>query len=159
MQIQILCVGKIKDAWIAEGIAEFDKRLRPYAKVFVTELAEVRIPERAGDADEAAVKKKEGEAILAARKSGFLFAVLDPRGTPVSSEEFAKCIGDAQIAGRAGIAFVIGGPLGLSEEVISAADKRISFSRMTFTHTMCRLILFEQVYRGYRILSGEPYHK
>ncbi|HJJ48382.1 MAG TPA: 23S rRNA (pseudouridine(1915)-N(3))-methyltransferase RlmH [Methanocorpusculum sp.] len=159
MQIQILCVGKIKDAWIAEGIAEFDKRLRPYAKVFVTELSDVRIPDRASAAEEAAVKEKEGAEILAARKPGFLFAVLDPRGTLISSEEFAGFIGDAQIAGRGGITFVIGGPLGLSPEVLSAAEKRLSFSKMTFTHTMCRLILFEQIYRGCRILSGEPYHK
>jgi Uncharacterized conserved protein len=159
MQIQILCVGKIKDAWIADGIAEFEKRLRPYAKVFVTELADVRIPDKASAAEEAAVKEKEGSAILAARKPGFLFTVLDPRGTLVSSEEFAKFIGDTQIAGRPGITFVIGGPLGLSPEVLAAAEKKVSFSKMTFTHTMCRLILFEQIYRGHRILAGEPYHK
>lgn len=158
MQIQIVCVGRIKDSFLSAGVAEFEKRLRPYTKLFVTELAEVKIPERASSADELRVKEKEGEAILSALRPGFVSAVLDPRGVEVSSEEFAKFIGDCKIAGT-GVSFIIGGPLGLSEAVLKAADRRISFSRLTFTHTMCRLILFEQVYRGFRILSGEPYHK
>lgn len=158
MQIQILCIGKIKDSWIASGISEFEKRLRPYAKIFVTELAEVRIPDNASDTEERKVKEKEGELLLANIKNGFVPVALDPRAPLISSEELAKYVGDAKISGN-NICFVIGGPLGLSPEFLSAVSKKVSFSRMTFTHTMCRLILFEQIYRAFRIINGEPYHK
>ncbi|MDO5845683.1 MAG: 23S rRNA (pseudouridine(1915)-N(3))-methyltransferase RlmH [Methanocorpusculum sp.] len=158
MQIQILCIGKIKDAYLAEGIAEFGKRLRPYVKLTVTELSEVRIPENASAADERAVKEKEGVLLLKNIKDGFYAAALDPHAPLISSEELAEFIGDAKIEGR-NLCFIIGGPLGLSPEVVMAVPKKVSFSRMTFTHTMCRLILFEQVYRAFRILNAEPYHK
>ena len=157
MQIQILCIGKIKDSWIASGIAEFDKRLRPYAKVFVTELVEVRIPDNASETEEVRVKEKEGELLLANIKSGFKAVALDPKAPLISSEELAKTIGDAKIVGD-NLCFIIGGPLGLSPAVLSSVRK-VSFSKMTFTHTMCRLILFEQIYRAFRIVNGEPYHK
>ena len=158
MQIQILCIGKIKDAWIASGISEFEKRLRPYAKVFVTELAEVRIPDNASATEEQRVKEKEGELLLSNIKSGFVPVALDPRAPLISSEDLAKSVGDAKIEG-ANLCFIIGGPLGLSPALLSAVPKKVSFSKMTFTHTMCRLILFEQIYRAFRIVSGEPYHK
>lgn len=158
MHIQILCIGKIKDAYISEGIAEFEKRLRPYAKVFVTELSEVKIPENASPSEETHVKEKEGELLLANVKEGFFTVVLDPCGTPLSSEAFSGIFGEAKLSGT-NICFIIGGPLGLSPAVLKSAGKKLSFSQMTFTHTMCRLILFEQIYRAFRILQGEPYHK
>lgn len=158
MQIQILCIGKIKDSWIASGIAEFEKRLRPYAKVIVTELAEVRIPDNASESDELRVKEKEGELLISNIKSGFIPVALDPRASIISSEELAKYIGDAKISGN-NICFIIGGPLGLSQTFLASIPKKVSISRMTFTHTMCRLIIFEQIYRAFRITNGEPYHK
>ncbi len=158
MQIQILCIGKIKDRWIADGIAEFEKRLKPYGTVTVTELTEVRIPEGASPAEEMIVKDKEGDLLLAAVKSGFTAMAFDPHGRPISSEELAAELGEARLAGR-NLCFIIGGPLGLSEKLLSAVNRRLSFSALTFTHTMGRLILFEQIYRAYRILAGEPYHK
>ncbi len=158
MQIQIVCVGRIKDGYLNAGIAEFEKRLRPYAKVTVTELADVRVPDGASVSGESLVKEKEGEKILAAVKDGFFRVVLDPRGVQITSEEVAGMFGDAEIGGR-NLCFIIGGPLGLSPAVVAAAERCVSFSRLTFTHTMIRLILFEQLYRGFRILRNEPYHK
>ncbi|MCZ0862900.1 23S rRNA (pseudouridine(1915)-N(3))-methyltransferase RlmH [Methanocorpusculum vombati] len=158
MQIQVLCVGRIKDSYLNEGIAEFAKRLRPYTTVFVTELAEVKVPESASPSAEMQVKEREGEKILAGVKPGFLTIALDPRAPLIASEEIAAQLGEAELSGK-NICFIIGGPLGLGPAVLAAADRKVSFSRLTFTHTMIRLILFEQIYRGFRILRGEPYHK
>ncbi|MFA7462861.1 MAG: 23S rRNA (pseudouridine(1915)-N(3))-methyltransferase RlmH, partial [Anaerovoracaceae bacterium] len=155
MQIQILCIGKIKDAYISSGIAEFEKRLRPYGKIFITELAEVKIPENASVSEELRVKEREGELILANAKEGFMKIALDPNGTSLSSEEFADVFRDAKLSGK-NLCFIIGGPLGLSPELLKSAEKKLSLSRMTFTHPMTRLILLEQVYRAFRILNGEP---
>ncbi len=158
MQIQILCIGKIKDAYISSGIAEFEKRLRPYGKIFITELAEVKIPENASVSEELRVKEREGELILANVKEGFMKIALDPNGTSLSSEEFADVFRDAKLSGK-NLCFIIGGHLGLSPELLKSAKKKLSLSRMTFTHPMTRLILLEQVYRAFRIQNGEPYHK
>ncbi len=158
MQIQILCIGKIKDAYISSGIAEFEKRLRPYGKIFITELAEVKIPENASVSEELRVKEREGELILANAKEGFMKIALDPNGISLSSEEFADVFRDAKLSGK-NLCFIIGGPLGLSPELLKSAEKKLSLSRMTFTHPMTRLILLEQVYRAFRIQNGEPYHK
>ena len=158
MQIQILCVGRIKDSYLNEGIAEFAKRLKPYAAVFVTELSEVKIRENASSSAEIQVKEREGEKILAGVKPGFLTVALDPRAPLIASEDIAALFGELELSGK-NICFLIGGPLGLSPAVLAAVDRTISFSRLTFTHTMIRLLLFEQIYRGFRILRGEPYHK
>lgn len=158
MQIQILCVGRIKDSYLNEGIAEFAKRLRPYATVFVTELSEVKIPENASSSAEIQVKEREGKKLLAGVKPGFLTVALDPRAPLIASEDIAALFGELELSGK-NICFLIGGPLGLSPAVLAAVDRTISFSRLTFTHTMIRLLLFEQIYRGFRILRGEPYHK
>ncbi|MDV0442918.1 23S rRNA (pseudouridine(1915)-N(3))-methyltransferase RlmH [Methanorbis rubei] len=158
MQIQILCVGRIKDGYLNEGIAEFSKRLKPYASVFVTELSEVKVPDGASRSSEMLVKEREGEKILECVRDGFMTVVLDPNAPLISSEELSSLFGTAELSGR-NICFIIGGPLGLSPAVLAAADRKVSFSRLTFTHTMIRLILFEQIYRGFRILRNEPYHK
>lgn len=158
MQVQILCIGRIKDRWIADGIAEFEKRLRPYGTVTITELAEVRIPDTARPAEEAMVKEKEGRLLQAAIRPGFTPIALDPRGKPVSSEDLAAKLQAATLSGT-GLCFIIGGPLGLSPGILSVCREKLSFSALTFTHTMCRLILIEQLYRACKILAGEPYHK
>ncbi|ABN06849.1 protein of unknown function DUF163 [Methanocorpusculum labreanum Z] len=158
MQIQIVCVGKIKDAYISSGVVEFEKRLRPYGKIFITELAEVKIPDNASASDELRVKEREGELILANVKEGFFKIALDPNGMSLSSEEFSDVFRDAKLSGK-NLCFIIGGPLGLSPKLLQSVEKKLSLSRMTFTHPMTRLILLEQVYRAFRILNGEPYHK
>lgn len=158
MQIQILCVSRIKDGYLNEGIGEFSKRLKPYAHISVTELAEVRMPEHASPSAEMLVKAREGEQILSAVKEGFFTVALDPYAPLISSEEVSVMLGTAELNGN-NICFIIGGPLGLAPEVLSAVDRKVSFSRLTFTHTMVRLILSEQIYRGFWILRGGPYHK
>jgi 23S rRNA (pseudouridine1915-N3)-methyltransferase len=159
MQIQVVAVGKIKEKFLREGIAEYEKRLRPYVKLGITELAEEKRPVSASIANEAAAVEKEGERILAAVPDGSLVIALDMKGQAWSSEELASSFREWELSGRNQIAFIIGGDLGLSPAVFARSNIRLSFSKMTFTHPMARLLLLEQVYRAFRILRGEPYHK
>jgi 23S rRNA (pseudouridine1915-N3)-methyltransferase len=159
MQIQVVAVGKIKEKFLREGIAEYEKRLRPYVKLGITELAEEKRPVSASIANEAAAVEKEGERILAAVPDGSLVIALDMKGQAWSSEELASSFREWELSGRNQIAFIIGGDLGLSPAVFARSNLRLSFSKMTFTHPMARLLLLEQVYRAFRILRGEPYHK
>ncbi|MDK2973832.1 MAG: rRNA (pseudouridine1915-N3)-methyltransferase [Methanofollis sp.] len=159
MQVGVIAVGKVKDRYINEGIAEYEKRLRPYADLRIVEVRDERVPNRASEAEEGQVKAAEGDQILAAVPEGALLIALDVAGEAWSSEELASRMKEWEIAGKNEIVFMIGGPLGLSPTVLSRADVCLSFSRMTFLHTMVRLILLEQVYRAFRIMRGEPYHK
>lgn len=159
MQIRIIAVGKIKEKYLQEGIAEYDKRLHPYAKVQIVEIPEEKRPVAASPATEAAAMQKEGDRILSAIPEGAFVVVLAVNGTLLSSEDLAREFGKWELAGKNQVAFVIGGDLGLSPAVGARADLRLSLSKMTFTHPMARLLLLEQVYRAFRILRGEPYHK
>ena len=159
MQIRVVAVGKIKEKFLREGIAEYEKRLRPYVKLGITELAEEKRPDSASMANEAAAVEKEGERILAAVPAGSLIIALDVKGQAWSSEELASSLREWELSGRNQLAFVIGGDLGLSPAVLARSTLRLSLSKMTFTHQMARLLLLEQVYRACRINSGEPYHK
>jgi 23S rRNA (pseudouridine1915-N3)-methyltransferase len=159
MQIRIIAVGKIKEKYLQDGIAEYEKRLRPYAKIQVNELAEEKRPLSASSAIELAAKEKEGERILAAIPDGSFIIALDIKGQNWSSEDLASSFHDWELSGQNQLAFVIGGDLGLSPAVIARSNLRLSLSKMTFTHPMARLLLIEQVYRAFRILRGEPYHK
>ncbi|MDO9550552.1 MAG: 23S rRNA (pseudouridine(1915)-N(3))-methyltransferase RlmH, partial [Methanoregula sp.] len=138
---------------------EYEKRLRPYAKIQVNELAEEKRPLSASPAIELAAKEKEGERILAAIHEGSFIIALDVKGQNWSSEDLASSFHDWELSGQNQLAFVIGGDLGLSPSVIARSNLRLSLSKMTFTHPMARLLLIEQVYRAFRILRGEPYHK
>jgi 23S rRNA (pseudouridine1915-N3)-methyltransferase len=159
MQIRIIAVGKIKEKFLQEGIAEYEKRLRPYAKVQVIEIPEERRPATASPGTELSVTEKEGERILAALPERSFVIALDVKGQAWSSEELAATFGERELSGQNQITFVIGGDLGLSPAVLARSSLRLSLSRMTFTHPMARLLLLEQVYRAFRILRGEPYHK
>jgi len=159
MQIRIVAVGKIKEKFLQEGIAEYEKRLRPYVKLQVVELPEEKRPQPASLAIESAAMEKEGERILAAIPDGFSLISLDVKGQNWSSEELAASFGERELSGQNHLAFVIGGDLGLSPAVLARSNLRLSLSKMTFTHPMARLLLLEQVYRAFRILRGEPYHK
>jgi 23S rRNA (pseudouridine1915-N3)-methyltransferase len=159
MQIRIIAVGKIKEKFLQEGIAEYEKRLRPYAKVQIVELAEEKRPQPASSATESAAMQKEGERILAAIPEGFSVISLDVKGQGWSSGELAAVFGEWELSGQNQLAFLIGGDLGLSPAVLARSNLRLSLSPMTFTHPMARLLLLEQVYRAFRILRGEPYHK
>ena len=159
MQVRIIAVGKIKERFLTEGIAEYEKRLTPYLKLAIVEIADEKRGVHASAGQEQLTKDREGDRILAAIPEGAYVVVLDVRGKEMSSEALAARLHDWQLAGTNSIAVIIGGDLGLSESVLARADLRLSISPMTFTHQMVRMIILEQIYRACRINSGEPYHK
>lgn len=159
MQIRIIAVGKIKERYLQEGIAEYEKRLRPYVKLQIIELSEERRPLSASPAIESVAKEKEGERILAAIPESSFVIALDVKGQSWSSEELAGSFHKWELSGQNQLVFLIGGDLGLSPDVLARSDMSLSLSSMTFTHPIARLLLVEQVYRAFRILRGEPYHK
>ena len=159
MQIQIIAVGRVKEPYLAEGIAEYGKRLRPYVKLGITGIAEEKRPLRLSPAHKEQLLDKEGACILESiPREGYTIA-LDVSGKQVSSEGLASLLHDQEIGGKGRVTFIIGGDLGLSGDVLARCDERLSLSQMTFTHQMVRLILLEQIYRAFRIMRGEPYHK
>jgi len=159
MQVRIIAVGKIKERFLTEGIAEYEKRLTPYLKLAIVEIADEKRGVHASAGQEQLVKDREGDRILAAIPEGAYVVALDVRGKEMSSEALAARLHDWQLAGTNSIVVIIGGDLGLSGAVLSRADLRLSISPMTFTHQMVRMIILEQIYRACRINSGEPYHK
>jgi len=159
MQILIIAVGKIKEKYLQDGIAEYQKRLRPYVKLHAIEISEEKRPASTSPAVESAAKEKEGERILAAIPEGSYVIALDMQGQSWSSEELAGAVRRWELSGQNQLAFLIGGDLGVSPAVLARSDLRLSLSRMTFTHPIARLLVVEQVYRAFRIIRGEPYHK
>ena len=159
MKIQMICVGKIKEKYLKLGIDEFKKRLSKYCKLEIIELEDEKAPENLSDKEMLIIKEKEGKKILSKIKDNSYVIALAIDGKNLSSEELAETINKLGVRGISNITFVIGGSLGLSDEVLSRADYKLSFSKMTFPHQLMRLILLEQVYRAYRINNGEPYHK
>jgi 23S rRNA (pseudouridine1915-N3)-methyltransferase len=158
MKISIVAVGKIKEKYLTAGIAEFTKRLTPYCKLSIIEVDEERMPDNPSDADKLRVLTREGERMLKHVKDSSYLIVLDVVGKQASSEELSEKIDALALQGQSDIVFIIGGAFGLSPEVQKAAKERLSFSKMTFTHQMIRLLLVEQVYRAFKISRGEPYH-
>ncbi|WP_338450404.1 23S rRNA (pseudouridine(1915)-N(3))-methyltransferase RlmH [Niallia oryzisoli] len=159
MNISIITVGKLKEKYLKAGIDEYLKRLSGYAKVEVIEVPDEKAPEILSAVEMEQVKQKEGEKLLAKVSPDTYVIALAIDGKVKSSEELADSLDKLATYGKSKIAFVIGGSLGLSNEVLQRADERLSFSRMTFPHQLMRLILLEQVYRAFRINRGEPYHK
>lgn len=158
MEVNIIALGKIKEAYLEAGIEEFKKRLRPYTKVNMKELNDEKIPSNPSKAEKKGVKDREGERIIDALAERTYVIAMDVKGKPMTSEGLAKSINNLQVRGYSSITFIIGGALGLSKQVLKKADYRLSLSHMTFTHQMARLILIEQVYRAFKINRGEPYH-
>ena len=158
MKITIVCAGKIKEKYLTAGIAEFMKRLKPFAQVEIREIHEEKMPDNPSAAEKEQVLIKEGEKLLKLVPEGSYLFVLDVFGKEKSSEELAAGIDKLGLSGRSNITFLIGGAFGLSPEVRKAADELLSFSRMTFTHQMVRLLLVEQIYRAFKINRGEKYH-
>jgi 23S rRNA (pseudouridine1915-N3)-methyltransferase len=159
MNIQIVAVGKLKERYWTDGIAEYMKRLGPYAKVVIAEVADEKAPDHMSEAEEEQVKHKEGERILAQIKSEAFVFVLAIEGAAWSSEQIAERIEELGVRGRSQLTFVIGGSNGVSPAVMKRADQLLSFGRVTYPHQLIRLILVEQVYRAFKIMRGEPYHK
>ncbi|MGK7377224.1 23S rRNA (pseudouridine(1915)-N(3))-methyltransferase RlmH [Planococcus sp. 1R117A] len=159
MNISIISVGKLKEKYLKSGIEEYTKRLGSYAKINEIEVADEKAPEQLSDADMEIVKKKEADRILAKVSPDAYVIALAIDGKMKTSEQLAKDIESLMTYGRSKIVFVIGGSLGLHDEVLKRADEKLSFSKMTFPHQLMKLILVEQVYRAFRIMKGEPYHK
>jgi len=158
MRITIVAVGRIKEKYLTAGIAEYVKRLGPFCRLDIVEVAEERMPDNPSAAEKAKVLEREGERILKHIRPDSYFIVLDLAGKELSSEELAAKLASLTVNGVSDITFAIGGAFGLSPAVIAAAQERLSFSRMTFTHQIIRLLLLEQIYRAFKINRGEPYH-
>ncbi|TWT27031.1 23S rRNA (pseudouridine(1915)-N(3))-methyltransferase RlmH [Planomicrobium sp. CPCC 101110] len=159
MNISIISVGKLKEKYLKSGIEEYTKRLGSYAKMNEVEVPDEKAPEQLSDADMEIVKKKEGDRILAKIPQDAYVIALAIDGKMKTSEQLAKDMESLMTYGRSKVVFVIGGSLGLHDEVLKRADEKLSFSKMTFPHQLMKLILVEQVYRAFRIMKGEPYHK
>ena len=159
VKITIVAVGKIKEKYLTLGIEEYQKRLTPYCRLSIVEVAEERLPEDPSPAQKEQALAKEGERLLKKIYSdgGYFFA-LDRKGKSLSSEEFSQKMAALALAGQSEVSIAIGGAFGLSGEVLAGAQELISFSSLTFTHQMIRLFLVEQLYRSFKISRGEKYH-
>lgn len=157
--IEILCVGKIKEKYWNDAIAEYSKRLKRYCKLSVIEVQDEKTPDNAPFAVEEQIKQKEGEKLSKYIDPKAFVCSLTIDGKKYSSTGFASFFEEKAVSGISKIQFIIGGSLGIADEVIAMSNHRISFSDMTFPHQMMRVILLEQIYRAYRINNGEPYHK
>lgn len=159
MNITIITVGKLKERYFKEAVEEYSTRLSKYCKLDIVEVPDEKAPENLSHAQELNIIQKEGQGILKHIKEDAYVVALAIQGKQLSSEGLAEFINNLGIKGKSNIAFVIGGSLGLSDEVLKRADYQLSFSKMTFPHQLMRVVLLEQVYRGFRIIKGEPYHK
>ena len=154
MKITLITVGKIKEKYLKDAIAEYSKRLSKYCKLTIVEVADEKTPDQASETVEEAIRTKEGERILKVIKDDMYVITLEIGGAMLSSEELSAKIEKLGIQGKSSIAFIIGGSIGLGK-----SDYALSFSKMTFPHQLMRVILLEQIYRSYRIINAEPYHK
>ena len=159
MKISVIAVGKIKEKYLKDAVTEYSKRLSRYCKLEIIEAADEKTPDHASVAVEDAIRAKEGERLLKHIRDDMYVITLEIGGKMLTSEEFAEKIETLGVQGKSSIAFVIGGSIGLGKEVLKRSDFALSFSKMTFPHQLMRVVLLEQVYRGYRIMNGEPYHK
>lgn len=159
MKITIISVGKIKEKFYRDAINEYQKRLSKYCKLEIKEVNDEKTPDKLSPVEEEQILFKEGERILKLLHSDMKIFVLAINGQKMDSITFSDEINKAGLAGCSHIAYIIGGSLGLHENVLKQADRKISFSDMTFPHQLMRVILLEQVYRSYRIIMNEPYHK
>lgn len=158
MKIRIVAVGKLKEKYLREGVAEYEKRLAPFASVELRETREEYMVENPSEAQRQQTLAKEGERLLRLVPEKSYLIVLDVKGKLLSSEALAEELASLALQGQSDLTFLIGGAFGLSEAVRERADLRISFSPMTFTHQMVRLLLYEQIYRAFKINRGEKYH-
>ena len=159
MKITVITVGKIKEKFLKDAIAEYSKRLSKYCKLEIIEVADEKTPDQASEVVENGIRNKEAERIMKYVKDDAFVITLEIKGKLLTSEELADKINQLGIQGKSHITFIIGGSIGLGEEVLKRSDYALSFSKMTFPHQLMRVILLEQVYRSYRIINGEPYHK
>lgn len=158
MRFYVICIGKLKDAYLRDGVAEFVKRMRPYGGITITELNESKIGDKPSDADRKQVVIEEGERLLKNVPKNAFTVLLDVYGKTMSSEDLAKTVAKLEVDGVSDMAFIVGGAFGVSDELRKSVNYKLSFSPMTFTHQMVRLLLVEQIYRASKINRNEPYH-
>lgn len=158
-KVTLITVGKIKERYLRDAIAEYTKRLSKYCKLEIVETADEKTPEQASEAVEEQIRDKEAERILKYVKEDGYLITLEIKGKQLTSEEFSVKLQKLGVQGRSHIIFVIGGSIGLGRAVLERSDYALSFSKMTFPHQLMRVILLEQIYRSYRIMNREPYHK
>ncbi len=159
MKITVLTVGKVKEKFYRQALEEFEKRLSRYCKLEIIEVQDEKTPERASEMEEMQIKEKEGQRLLKYIKEDAWVCALAIEGQMLDSVELSQKMEQLGIGRTSHMIFVIGGSLGLAKEVLKRADFKLSFSKMTFPHQLMRVILLEQIYRAYRIMQGEPYHK
>ena len=159
MKITICCVGKIKEKFYSQAIEEYSKRLSKYCKLEIKEAADEKTPDSASDTVNRMIKGKEGDRLLSFIKDDSYVIALAIDGKMLDSVELSEKIDNLMLSGKCDIVFVIGGSLGLDKRVLDRADYKLSFSKMTFPHQLMRVILLEQIYRSFRIMKNEPYHK
>ena len=159
MKITLITVGKIKEKYLKDAIAEYSKRLSKYCKLTIVEVADEKTPDQASETVEEAIRTKEGERILKVIKDDMYVITLEINGKMLDSPGLAEKIENLGTKGESHLTFVIGGSIGLGDEVLKRSDFGLSFSKMTFPHQLMRVILLEQIYRSFRIINGEPYHK
>lgn len=159
MKITLITVGKLKEKFFRDAVSEYEKRLSRYCKLEIREAADEKTPEKASEIQREQILQREGERILKWIPEDAFAVTLEIEGKRLSSEKFAAEIDRLAVDGTSHIVFVIGGSLGLHNIVKARSDLAVSFSDMTFPHQLMRVILLEQIYRAYRIINGEPYHK
>ncbi len=159
MKITIIAVGKIKEDYFRRVVAEYEKRLSRYCRLEIIQVEDEKTPDHASELIEDSIKEKEAGRILKHVKEDAFIYTLEINGRKLDSPAFAHEIEQLGIQGKSHIQFIIGGSLGLHKSVTNISNRALSFSDMTFPHQLMRVILLEQIYRGYRIVSGEPYHK
>ena len=159
MNVKILCVGKVKEKFYRDAISEYSKRLSKYCSLEIVEVADEKTSDAATEVENNIIKSKEGERILKHIKDKDFVISLAIEGQEKDSIQFSKYIENLGVSGKSSIVFVIGGSLGISDEVFKRTDYKVSFSKMTFPHQLMRVILLEQIYRAMRIMNNEPYHK
>lgn len=163
MNVSIICVGKLKEKYLKDAVAEYSKRLSRFCKLSIMEVPDEKVPDNASSKEEISIKEKEGSSILKQLPSigsvNSYVIVLDLKGKMLSSEELSCSIKDITLSGKSDIFFIIGGSLGLSPQVLNRADLKLCFSKMTFPHQLMRVFLLEQIYRSFKIMNGETYHK
>ena len=158
ININIICVGKLKEDYLKNAISEYSKRLSKYSNLNIIELQDEKLPKKINDTIKEEIKKKEGEKIISQIKKDSYTMVLDLKGKEMTSEDFSKKIDNIGVNGFSTINFIIGGTLGLSNEVLEKANELVSFSKMTFPHQLIRVFLLEQIFRAFKISNNETYH-
>lgn len=159
LNINILCVGKIKENYLKEAIAEYSKRLSKYCNLNIIEVADEKLPEKLGESLEKDIKNKEGKSMLSKMPKDTYLICLDLKGKELTSEDFSKKIENISVNYNSSITFVIGGTLGIADEILNLSKEKVCFSKMTFPHQLIRVFLLEQIFRAFKISKGETYHR